>query len=253
MNIHAVKTHRIQNGESLSQILDRYIHKLKNGSVVAITSKIVSLCQGRVVSKQADPDFKKALIKQEADAVIDTVHNPYGIYLTLKNNILIPSAGIDESNGDNVYILYPENIQETALTAWSFLAEKHGIPNLGVIITDSHTMPLRRGVTGIALGWCGFKPLYSYIGKPDIYGNPLRVTQINLLDALATSAVLMMGEGSEQSPLAIIVNAPKIDFLDRAPIPEEESSVSIPIEEDLYRSLLLGQIWIANPKKTEKT
>ena len=242
MKTTAIKTHRIDIHESLHAILDRYIPVLAENSIVVITSKIVSLCQGRVVPKplEADPGFKEALIKQEADSVLKTSDNPYGIYLTLKNNILIPSAGIDESNGDNVYILYPEDIQKVAALAWHFLREKHAIKNLGIMISDSHTTPLRRGVTGIALGWCGFQPLYSYVGKPDLYGHPLRVTQINLLDALATAAVLVMGEGNEQSPLAVIEDAPKITFLDREPTVEEEASIHIPITKDLYGPLLKG-------------
>lgn len=240
MHTTAIKTHRIEAKESLHAILDRYLPALTENSMVVITSKIVSLCQGRVVAKQDSPGFKEALIKQEADAVLETEDNPYGLYLTLKNNILIPSAGIDESNGDNVYILYPEAIQAVAASAWHHLREKYTLQNVGIIISDSHTTPLRRGVTGIALGWCGFKPLYSYVGKPDIYGHPLRVTHINLLDALATTAVLVMGEGDEQSPLAVIEKAPKITFLDRTPTMEEEASISIPVAEDLYGPLFKG-------------
>jgi len=242
MKTTAIKTHRIEIHESLHNILDRYVLSLADNSIVVITSKIVSLCQGRVVPKplEADPGFKEALIKQEADSVLKTLDNPYDIYLTLKNNILIPSAGIDESNGDNVYILYPLDIQKVAALAWCYLREKHAIKNLGIIISDSHTTPLRRGVTGIALGWCGFQPLYSYVGKPDLYNNPLRVTHINLLDALATAAVLVMGEGDERSPLALIEDAPKITFLDREPTVDEETSIHITIAEDLYGPLLKG-------------
>ena len=74
----------------------------------------------------------------------------------------------------------------------------------------------------------------SYEGKPDLYGKPFRVTQVNLLDALATAAVLVMGEGAEQTPLAVIHQAPHIDFLTRTPTPEEEASVVISPEEDLF-------------------
>ncbi|MFP3026413.1 MAG: coenzyme F420-0:L-glutamate ligase, partial [Wolbachia sp.] len=101
-----------------------------------------------------------------------------------------------------------------------------------------------RGVTGVALGWCGFEPLYSYIGKPDLYNQSLQVTQVNLLDALATSAVLVMGEGAEQTPMAIISGASKVHFLTRPPTVEEEKSVKISMEEDLYSPLLMGTRWL---------
>ncbi|WP_225416175.1 hypothetical protein [Wolbachia endosymbiont of Brugia malayi] len=42
-------------------------------------------------------------------------HNPYDLYLTIKDDILIPSAGIDESNGDEMYILYLKDVQKVAV------------------------------------------------------------------------------------------------------------------------------------------
>ncbi|MDZ4323123.1 MAG: putative folate metabolism gamma-glutamate ligase [Alphaproteobacteria bacterium] len=242
MHVKAIKTHLIQPGELLEDILDRHLLSISEQAILVITSKIISICQGRVLPKTSVS--KEALIKQEANAIAQTEENPYGLYLTIKDNILIPSAGIDESNGDEVYILYPKDIQNTAIALWNYVRKKHSLEHLGVIITDSHTTPLRRGVTGIALGWCGFEPLYSYVGKTDLYDKSLRVTQINLLDALATSSVLVMGEGNEQTPLAVINDAPKISFLSRPPTPAEEQSILIPMEEDLYAPLLMGTTWL---------
>ncbi|MBL8676976.1 MAG: putative folate metabolism gamma-glutamate ligase [Alphaproteobacteria bacterium] len=242
MHVKAIKTHLIQPGELLENILDRHLLSISEQTILVITSKVISICQERILPKISNS--KEELIKQEADSIVQTKENPYGIYLTLKNNILIPSAGIDESNGDDVYILYPKDVQNTTIALWNYVRKKHSIEHLGVIITDSHTTPLRRGVTGIALGWCGFEPLYSYTGKPDLYDKPLRVTQINLLDALATSAVLVMGEGNEQTPLAIISDAPKISFLSRPPTPAEEQSILISMAEDLYGPLLMSATWL---------
>lgn len=242
MQVQAIKTHLIQPGEFLEDILDRHLLSIPEKTILVITSKIISICQGHILPKTSAS--KEELIKQEADAIIQTKENPYDIYLTLKNNILIPSAGIDESNGDDVYILYPKDVQNTAIALWNYVRQKHSLEHLGIIITDSHTTPLRRGVTGIALGWCGFEPLYSYVGKSDLYDKSMRVTQINLLDALATSAVLVMGEGNEQTPLAVINDASKISFVSRPPIPVEEQSILIPMEEDLYAPLLMGTTWL---------
>jgi putative folate metabolism gamma-glutamate ligase len=202
----------------------------------------MSIIQARCISK--DTIDKRSLIYQEADLVLDCDNNLYDLYLTIKNGILIPSAGIDESNVDNVYVLYPENIQEIMTKIWGYLREKHNLKKLGVLMTDSHTTIMRRGVTGIALGWCGFEPLYSYINKPDLYNRPLKVTQVNILDSLATSAVFVMGEGNEQTPLEIIKHAPKISFLDRHPTQEEKESIRISMDEDLYAPLLRLARWI---------
>lgn len=244
MQVKAIKTHRIEPNQSLDEILHQYITDVVEEDLIVITSKIISICQGRIVNK--DQISKYDLIRQEAELILETKQNPYHLYLTIKNGILIPSAGIDESNVNNVYVLYPKNIQETAINIWQSFRAKYHIKKLGVLITDSHTTIMRTGVTGIALGWCGFSPLYSYINKPDIYGKKLRVTQVNILDSLATAAVFVMGEGNEQTPLAVIKEAPKINFLDRPPTAQEEKSITISIEEDLYAPLLLSGNWLKN-------
>ncbi len=241
MKVTPIQTHRISRGESLVGILDRHLADFPENGVLAISSKIISLCQGRVVAKSTIS--KEALIFQEADAVLETADNPYHVFLTLKNHLLIPSAGIDESNGDDVYILYPENIQETAYDIWQHIHRRYQRQHIGILITDSHTTPMRRGVTGITLAWCGFKPLYSYVGQPDLYGHPLRVTHMNLLDALASAAVLVMGEGAEQTPMALIEDAPKITFIDK-PRVEETSSIALNLHEDLYAPLFAHTKWI---------
>jgi dihydrofolate synthase / folylpolyglutamate synthase len=245
MKIYPIKTHPILIGESLNEILDRHLMPLTEGVIVAITSKIISLCQGRVIPKDS-VNSKFELIKREADAHLKEQDSLHGAHLTIKHNIIIPSAGIDESNGAGTYILYPLDIQETAKEIWQHLRQKHSLSHLGVIITDSHTTPLRKGVTGITLGWCGFEPLYSYVGRPDIFDNPLRVTQINVIDALATSAVFVMGEGAEQTPIVLMENAPKVQFLSRPPTPEEESTIRIPLEEDIYGPILKNVDWVWN-------
>jgi len=243
MRVHAIHTHIIQKNESVFEVLGKAIPYLENNSIIAITSKIISLCQGCVVEKK-DVSNKKKLIEQEADAYLKEDNSPYDITLTIKDKILIPSAGIDESNADNCYILYPKEVFQTAQDIWEYLRTKHGIQNLGIIITDSHTTPLRRGVTGIALGWCGFEPLHNYVGTPDLYNKPLRVTQTNVIDALATMAVFMMGEGNERTPIALIQEAPKIRFLNRPLTDEEKSAINIPLKEDIYAPILCNAEWI---------
>ena len=243
MRVRAIKAKKvIEPGYSLEEVLGQYILKLTEKNIIAITSKIISVCQGCLVKKAEISKYE--LIKREADLILETEHNPYNLYLTIKNGMLIPSAGIDESNVNGVYVLYPNNIQQTAISIWQYLRKKYCIQNLGVIITDSHTTIMRRGVTGIAIGWCGFEPLYSYINKPDIYGKPLMVTKVNILDSLATMAVFAMGEGNEQTPFAIITGAPKISFLNRPPNSQEEQSIIMPMEEDLYGPLIRSAKWL---------
>lgn len=201
-----------------------------------------------MVPKQ-DIDDKFELVRQEADLYLEGDYSQkYGVCLTIKNGILIPTAGIDESNSNDCYVLYPIKIQEAVVSLWKALKSHYQINHLGIIITDSHTTPLRQGVTGIALGYCGFQPLYNYIGLPDIYGNALRVTQLNILDSLAAAAVFVMGEGNEQTPLALLTDIEKIVFQNVPPTTDELKSLSIAIEDDLYAPLINSVHW-----KSQKT
>ncbi len=251
MKTKVYKTHRITTQDSLFALIDAYVPTLKERSVLAITSKIISLCEGSVVEKTSVPS-KEALIQQYAEAYLDYTHElptEHSIQITVKNNILIPSAGIDESNGEGIYILYPKSVEQSAIAIWEHIRKRDNLQEVGILITDSHTTPMRRGVTGLGLGWCGFTPIYSYIGKPDCFGNPLRVTKVNNLDALAAAAVFCMGEGDEQTPFAVITNAPKIVFQSFHPTQEEKDDVRIPMEEDIYAPLLKRARWIFNPSK----
>lgn len=235
MNIQAIKTDRVTYPQDLNQFVDKFLPKLFEETVVAVTSKIVSLCEGRTV----DPSSitKKALIQQEADHVILSDGANEDIILTYKNRILIPSAGIDESNSDGRYILYPKDVFSSAQRLCIYLKQRRNLKHLGILITDSHTTPLRHGVIGIALAWCGFQPCKSFVGAPDLFGHPLQVTHINVADALAVSAVFNMGESSECTPLAIITEAPHVQF-DEGTKEHNVDEIAIDPQVDLYRPLL---------------
>lgn len=241
MKITAIKTEKIApNKKSLIEILDTYVKKIPEGSVLAITSKIVSLCEGSV--EWHKKTSKAELIKKHASYYIEP-QPPYNITLTIAKGILAPTAGIDESNSGGCFVLWPKNAQKTANAVRSHLSKKFHLKKFGVIITDSTTRPLRHGTTGIALSHSGFNSLHDYIGTPDIFGRLLKVTKANLIDALAAAAVLLMGEGNEQTPLALIEDVPFIKFQKKNPAVKELSDLAIPLTEDLYAPLLKNAPW----------
>lgn len=242
MDITSIKTKLVRPGDALDELLDSFLPPLAEGSIVAVTSKIVSTCAGRIVSRK--PEHLTALIQQEADAYLSAECAVYDKHLTIKHGHIIPSAGIDESNILDSYILYPENSQQSAEHIWQMLRQKRRLNHLGIIITDSSITPLRTGVSGVCIGWCGFQPLYDYVGTEDLFHQTLRMTKINLLDALATAAVLVMGEGAEQTPLAIIRQAPKVVFQTDVPTQAEKQSVCIDPDQDLFAPLVKRAQWI---------
>ena len=117
----------------------------------------MSTCEGRVV-KIGTVD-KRTLIAQEADVFLPAALNKYHTTLTMKQGILIPTAGIDESNGEGYYVLWPRDPQQTANAVRAYLQRRFRRKYVGVIITDSKTTPLRVGVTGVALAYSGFQAL----------------------------------------------------------------------------------------------
>ena len=204
------------------------------GTVIAITSKIVSIAENRLIPKNSISKFD--LIKKEADIFLAKA--AYDVCLTIKCGIVIPSAGIDESNSESGdYILFPINPYESAKKLWEALIQKLAVKNLGIIITDSHTHPLRRGVTGIALSHWGFKATKNLIGEKDLFGRELRYTAVNAVDALAVTAVYTMGEVNECKPIAII-ESPAVDFCESI----DPKEIQIEPETDLYYPLLKNYI-----------
>lgn len=208
---------------------------------MAVTSKVVSLSEGNVIP--LSQGNKDEIIQSEADLFLPKTGSKYDVYLTIKHNLLVPSAGVDESNTNSYYVMWPRNPQASANRYWSFLRDHFQVRRAGVIITDSTSSPLRWGVTGKCIAYSGFTGINSKIGQPDVFGRQLRMTKVNVADALATSAVLCMGEANEQTPLALIEDLPFVRFSDSPPSQDELAGLRIDIEDDLYCELLKSAKW----------
>lgn len=243
MRVTSIKTDKLSPpiAEPLTKVLDSTISSFQEKSILVVTSKIVSICEGRVV-KVGNID-KHALIEKESEFYLPASKSKYDLMLTIHNNLMVPSAGVDESNGNGYYILWPENPQKSANAIREYVMNRFAVTKVGVIITDSHTSPLRWGTTGVSIAFSGFEPLRNYIGSPDIFGRKLQMTKANVVDALAVSAVLVMGEGSEQTPLAVISDIPFVKFQNRNPTEEELGNLKIDIEDDVYAPVLTSVDW----------
>ena len=170
-----------------------------------MTSKIVALSEGRTAEYKNEKQ-KVALLKKESNFASKTKI----VWLTVKDGMLLANAGIDESNAKGKLILLPKNSFASAEILRKKIIKKFHLKNFGILITDSRLMPLRAGAVGIALGYAGFKGIKNYIGQKDIFGRVLKMSKTDVADSLATAAVLCMGEGKEQQPLALITAAPVI-------------------------------------------
>lgn len=224
MEIIPITTPLFETKQALIPFLVKHLPKLKSGDIIVVTSKIVALSQNRV-AKTSEYD---ASIKRESSRMIKT---PWG-FLTETEYGWCINAGIDESNANHGLILLPTKASTVAADIRLALLNRYRTRELGVIIADTKSLPLRQGTVGRTLGYAGFEPLKSYIGKRDLFGRKSRVTQSNLADALAASAVLVMGEGDEQTPLALIRKAP-VRFTKKA----ATNTLNLPVEADIYKKL----------------
>jgi F420-0:gamma-glutamyl ligase len=224
MQIKPIKTRVFNENENLLEFIFEYVKNIPEKSVLIITSKIVALAEKRTAICRNEKE-KIKLIKQESDFAIKTKL----VWLTIKDGMVMSSAGIDESNAKGKMILLPKDSFRSAEFFRKKIMQKFKIKNLGVLITDSRIFPLRAGIVGVSLGYAGFKGVKNYIGEKDIFGRILNFSRTDVADSLATAAVLCMGEGREQQPLALITNAP-IEFTDKI----NKKELIIDPREDLY-------------------
>ncbi|NDJ75841.1 MAG: hypothetical protein GYB65_06250 [Chloroflexi bacterium] len=242
MYIEAIHTELIERDQSLFRVLqDNLSTPLKERTIVCVTSKVVALEQGRLArlveitpsaqaqeiqelrfSEDSEPKAEFAeLVLREADRVFVDMNEPGYVFLTLKDNVLVANAGIDLSNVPSGYaVLWPDDPWTWARDFREKLRVHYNLQDVGVLVTDSHVKPLRRGVTGVAIGYSGFVGIRSEIGHLDIFGKPLKFTEIAVADSLAAVAVFMMGESAEQTPFALIKDPP-VTFTEALPTPAE--------------------------------
>ncbi len=221
-----VKTRIYKVSENLFDFIIEHISQLEERSVLVITSKIVALAENRVVTILTD-DEKEQVIKQNSDYAYN---HPYG-WLTIVDGLMAGSAGLDASNIEgNVYSLLPKDSFNTAISLRKKLMDHFSLKELGIIITDSRLMPLRKGTLGAAFGYAGIKALRDYTESTDIYGRPYERQKANIPDALATAAVLEMGEGAEMQPLALITEA-TITFTNET---IDKNELIVPVTDDIY-------------------
>ena len=204
MQLIHLKSPLIKSGDNLLTALKKSLNSkketLKNGDILVIASKVVAYSQGLLVEVKSKKEFRE-LIKKESDKVLldgDMV-------ITMKNKVLIPNAGIDNSNTPkNQVVLWPKEPFSDARKIRQELSKEYGLKNFGILISDSHCQPLRLGTSGIAIGWAGFEGVSDERGSKDLFDKEMQYTQIAVADCIASAANLLMGETNASIPFVII-------------------------------------------------
>jgi len=190
--------------------------------VLVVAQKVVSKAEGAVVhlaeiepgaeavalaaDAQKDPRLCQVII-DESRAVLRV--RPGLIIAEHRLGFICASAGVDFSNvgfGEDWVTTLPrephvsaDRLRRTILNAFS--------ASVAVIINDTHGRPWREGAVGVAIGVAGLEPLFSYIGRVDLYGYVLHSSIEGIADELAATASLLQGQAAEGTPLVLIRGA----------------------------------------------
>lgn len=230
MELIAVKTRRMEPPQDdLFAVLDESLVDVQEGDVLLISSKIVAIGEGRTI--RHDQVVKEELVASEADLLVPRSY--WKSPLTVIRSAFIGTSGIDESNAGDYLVLLPEDAFKSAQKVHRYLKERFNVENIGVVVTDSHSQPLRRGATGVSVGFWGIEPVVDHIGKEDLFGRKIKIEQSNLVDGLAAAATVVMGEVDECQPVVIARGVPDLTFTEE----NKKDTLFVPFEEDTFRVL----------------
>jgi coenzyme F420-0:L-glutamate ligase/coenzyme F420-1:gamma-L-glutamate ligase len=191
-------------GDDLAGILgDALAGVAEDGDIIAVTSKIVSKAEGRIVEAA---DREAAITAETVRVVAERPHaDGSGTTRIVENRqgLVMAAAGVDASNApDGHVLLLPEDPDLSARHLAEALRDRLGI-RLGVILTDTLGRPWREGQTDAAIGAAGVVVLQELAGTLDGNGRPLAVTAPAIADELAAAAELVKGKSTGQ-PVAVI-------------------------------------------------
>lgn len=243
MNVEEIKTRKIlPPQDSLDELLV-FVPKLSERSILAISSKVLSICEGN--TKPINSISHELLVNKLSDKVLEPLERSSNdMVLTQVEDVLVESAGVDVSNANGYYVLLPKQPYESAMKIWKYIRKRDKIKNLGIIITDSRSLPRRKGAIGFSLASYGFKSSHVYKNKKDIFGRESNIAASNLADSIAASAVLVMGEGAEQTPMAIVTGLNRIEyFKTTVPISLTKQYGWVEPKLDVYGPILESNLW----------
>ena len=173
---------------------------VREGDVVAITQKIVSKAEGRVVPDEGGG--RSAWVERETRRVV--ARRGELIIAETRHGFVCANAGVDASNVQTGFVsllpLDPDGSTEAIRAALSALL---GLSRLGVVMTDTFGRPWRNGLVNVAIGCAGLPALVDLRGEPDHHGRQLEVTVVAVADEVAAASGLVMGK-SARVPAALV-------------------------------------------------
>jgi coenzyme F420-0:L-glutamate ligase/coenzyme F420-1:gamma-L-glutamate ligase len=200
------------------------------GDVLAVTQKVVSKAEGRLVPvaerAEAVAASSAGVVARRGDLLI--ARTPHGF--------VCANAGVDASNVPaGLLSLLPEDPDASAERLREGLRARLSLSRLAVVVTDTFGRPWREGVVDVAIGCAGIAPLVDLRGTPDDRGRSLETTVVALADAVAAASGLVMTkrarvpaalvrgldptpDGAPPAPARALVRAPEDDLFLVAPL-----------------------------------
>ena len=199
----------IRLGESLSARLLAATRRLglrfQDGDILVVKHKVVSKAEGATVALDEIRPSKVSerwAARYGLDARVSelamresrrVVRQKHGVLITeTRHGFVCANSGVDVSNvdGGKHAVLLPANSDDSAARLRRELKKQIEI-EIAVIITDSFGRPWREGLTEVAIGVAGMRPLLDYRGLRDQHGYSLHATVEAVADELACAAGLV--------------------------------------------------------------
>jgi coenzyme F420-0:L-glutamate ligase / coenzyme F420-1:gamma-L-glutamate ligase len=242
----------LEEGDDLAGIIVSRARKLGVGirdrDLVVIGQKAVSKVEGRIIdidsvspSARAMKIAKKTgkspgfveIVLRESSKVLRADKDAF--IVRTKRGATCLNAGVDKSNvkGDRTYALLPQDPDSSARKLRKRIKELTG-KHVAVVICDTRSRPFRKGQVEESIGVAGVNPLIDYRGQKDLFGYTLRFKNVSIADELASAAELVMGQGREKTPVAILRGLKRVRPQDHA----SSRFLVVDSEEDLFRGTL---------------
>ena len=242
----------IKVGDNLAKMIVETARKenvpIDSGDIIVVAQKGVSKAEGRVTrlrnvkpSERAvevakitlrDPRLVELALKETKEIVKASKET---LIVKNKRGLVCINSGIDKSNvaGEDSYALLPEDSDQSAERIRSQIMDFTG-KKVAVIIGDTYSRPFRKGQVEFAIGIAGVNPFKDYRGQRDLFDYVLKVKNVAVVDEIACAAELVMGQGDEGIPVAIVKNVQRAEL--NGIFSAEDLNISK--EEDLFKETL---------------
>jgi coenzyme F420-0:L-glutamate ligase/coenzyme F420-1:gamma-L-glutamate ligase len=195
----------VQQGDDLVTLLLAAVAEagevLAHHDLVVVTSKVVSKSEGQVVPFDGSDEHKVAIVEGESVRVLRR-RGTLRITET-RHGFINANAGVDLSNTDEgTAVLLPKDPDRSARRLRSEIERRCGV-EVAVLITDTFGRVWRQGVTDVALGSAGLRPVLDLRGTVDANGRLLEATEVAIADEIAGAANLVLHKAAA-TPFALI-------------------------------------------------